>query len=96
MAARAATASLVGEGLADRRSQVYLLAGLAGFGAGVVIWVFASHGIAASIAWVEDNRPELVGSRRLRIAEVTVCGALFLTSAALAFWIARLLWLQIK
>jgi hypothetical protein len=75
---------------------VYLLAGLAGFGVGVVVWFFASHGIAASIAWVEDNRPELVGSRRLRIAEVTACGALFLTSAALAFLIARMLWLQIK
>jgi len=75
---------------------VYLLAGLAGFAVGFAIWFFASHGIAASIAWVEDNRPDLVGSRRLRIVEVTACGALFLMSAALAFLIARLLWLQIK
>ncbi len=75
---------------------MYLLADLAGFTVGVVIWFLASHGIAASIAWVEDIRPELVGSRQLRVAEVTACGALFLMCAVLAFWIARLLWLQIK
>jgi hypothetical protein len=56
----------------------------------------ASHLIETSIEWVEEHRPELVGSKRLRLGEAIACGALVLASFALAFWIARLLWLQMK
>ncbi len=75
---------------------MYLLAASAGLAAGLIAWLIASHWIAASIAWVEDRRPELVGSRQLRAAEAVACGALFLACLALAFWLARLIWIQIK
>ena len=75
---------------------MYLLAGIAGLAVGFVVWLFASHGIAASIAWMEDRRPKLVGSRQLRAAEAVVCGVLFLGCLALAFWLAWLIGTQTK
>jgi hypothetical protein len=76
--------------------EMYLLTAIAGLAVGLVVWLFMSHWIAASIAWVEDHRPELVGSRRLRAAEALVCGAVFLGCLALAFWLAWVFWIQIK
>lgn len=75
---------------------MYFLAGLLGLTIGVLVWFLASHWIATSIEWVEDRRPELVGSRQLRIGEAVVCGALVLAAFALAFWITRALWFGIK
>jgi hypothetical protein len=75
---------------------LYFLAIIVGVTTAVIVWFLASHWIATSMAWVEDHRPQLVGSKTLRVGEVIVCGALVLASFALAFWIARLLWLQIK
>lgn len=70
---------------------MYFLAAIAGLAAGFVIWLFASHWIAGSIAWIEDRRPELVGSRQLRAAEAVACGVLFVGCLALAFWLAWLM-----
>ncbi|MEK6324046.1 MAG: hypothetical protein AABN33_20580 [Acidobacteriota bacterium] len=70
---------------------MYLLAAIAGLTIGIIVWSLASHWIATSIEWVEDRRPELVGSKRLRIGEAVACGTLVLASFALAFWIMRLL-----
>jgi hypothetical protein len=75
---------------------VYFLATIAGLTIAVIVWFLASHWIETSIEWVEDHRPELAGSKRLRVGEAVACGALVLASFALAFWIARLLWLQMK
>jgi hypothetical protein len=70
---------------------VYFLAAIAGLAIGFVVWLLASHWIAVSIAWMEDRRPALVGSRQLRAAEAVVCGAVFLSCLALAFWLAWLI-----
>lgn len=75
---------------------MYLLAAIAGFAIGFVVWFIVSQWIASSIAWVEDRRPELVGSRQLRAAEAVACGALFLGCLTLAFWMAWLIWIQMK
>lgn len=75
---------------------MYLLAAIAGLTAGVIAWLIASHWIAVSIAWAEDRRPEMIGSRQLRAAEALACGALFLACLALAFWLARVIWIQTK
>ena len=75
---------------------MYVLAVIAGLTAAVTVWFLVSHWIVAWITWVEDRRPELVGSKRLRVGEAVVCGALVLATFALAFWIVRLLWVQIK
>lgn len=75
---------------------MYLLAAIAGLAAGVIAWLIASHWIAVSIAWAEDRRPEMIGSRQLRAAEALACGALFLACLALAFWLARVIWIQTK
>jgi hypothetical protein len=75
---------------------MYLLAVIAGLAVGLIAWLIASHWIAASIAWVEDRRPELIGSRQLRASEAVACGVLFLACLALAFWSGWLIWLQIK
>ena len=75
---------------------MYILASIAGLTIAVIVWFLASHLIETSIEWVEDHRPELVGSKRLRVGEAIVCAALVLASFALAFWLTRLLWLQMK
>jgi hypothetical protein len=56
----------------------------------------ASPVIASSIEWVENRRPDLVGSKQLRVGEAVACGALVLATFALAFWIVRLLVTQMK
>lgn len=76
--------------------KLYFLAVIAGLITGTIAWFIASHWIASSITSVEDRRPELVGSKRLRVGEAVACGALFLACFAIAFWIVRFLWLQIK
>jgi len=48
------------------------------------------------MTWIEDRRPELVGSKGLRVGEAVACGALVLATFALAFWIIRLLWVQVR
>jgi len=75
---------------------LYFLATIAGLTIAVIVWFLVSHWIETSIEWIEDHRPELVGSKRLRLGEVIACSALVLASFALAFWITRLLWLQMK
>jgi hypothetical protein len=75
---------------------MHILAGIAGLAFGFVVWFSASHLIAVSMAWVEDRRPHLAGSKPLRATEAVVCGALFVGCLALAFWIMRLLWNHIK
>jgi hypothetical protein len=75
---------------------LYLVATIAGLTVAVIVWFLVSHWIETSIEWIEDRRPELVGSRRLRLGEAIACGVLVLASFALAFWITRLLWLQIR
>jgi hypothetical protein len=73
---------------------MHIVGGIAGLTVGFIVWLTASHFIATSMAWVEDRQPELVGSRKLRIAEAFVCGALFVGCLGLAFWIARMIWTQ--
>jgi hypothetical protein len=75
---------------------MYLLAAIAGLVVGIIVWILASHWIASSITSIEDRRPELVGSVRLRVGEAAACGALFLGCVMLAFWLMRLLWTQIR
>jgi hypothetical protein len=73
---------------------LYFLAIMSGLAVGVTVWFLASHWIASSITWVEDHRPEMAGSRQLRVGEAVACGALVLGCLALAVWIARALWVQ--
>jgi len=75
---------------------LFLLGGIIGLTVGFVVWLVASHWVAVYIAGVEDRQPALVGSKQLRVMEAVICGALFLACLALAFWIARLVWVQAK
>ena len=75
---------------------MHVLAIPAGLAIGITVWFLASHWIASAITWVEDRRPELVGSKQLRVGEAVACGALVLATFALAFWIIRVLWVQIR
>jgi hypothetical protein len=69
---------------------MYVLAAIVGLAIGIIVWLLASHWIASSITWVEDRRPELVGSMRLRVGETVACGALFLGCLMLALWLMKL------
>ena len=80
----------------DRGLHLYVLAIIVGLTIGITVWFLASHWIASSITWVEDRRPELVGSKQLRVGEAVACGALVLATFALAIWITRMLWIQIR
>ncbi|HKY04862.1 MAG TPA: hypothetical protein VJQ56_08230 [Blastocatellia bacterium] len=78
-------------GIFDERFNVYVVAALTGLVAGFIVWLTASHWIAASIARVETRHPHLYHSRRMRAGEVVACGALFFGCLALACWIAYML-----
>lgn len=54
------------------------------------MWFTVSHWVASSILWAENRYPMLVGSKRLRIYEVVICGLLVLVCLAIAVWIMRL------
>jgi hypothetical protein len=82
--------------ISDARVHLYFLATIVGLTIAIIVWYLASHWIETSIEWVEDHRPELVGSKRLRVGEAVACGALVLVTFALAFWIMRMLWAQIR
>jgi hypothetical protein len=72
---------------------LYFIAIASGFAVGLVVWVVASHGIAASITRAEARQPHLFGTRRLRAGEAIACGLLLVACLALAYWIA---WAMIK
>ena len=68
-----------------------VLAGLAGFAVGFIVWYITSRWIASSIFWVEHRYPQMIGTKAIKVSEVIACGLQVFASMALAFWIARLL-----
>jgi hypothetical protein len=75
---------------------LYFVTGLVGFVIGFIVWFMLSYLLARSIMWIEARHPQLVGSKGMRVSEIIVCGVIVLGCLALAFWIARALWLEIK
>ena len=80
----------------SRRDKLYFVATVCGFSIGIAIWCGGSMWIASSLDRAEIHHPELIGTRKLRIAEGVACGALFFACVGLAVGLARLIWLQIK
>jgi cytosine/uracil/thiamine/allantoin permease len=70
---------------------VYVIAGLVGFAAGIIVWYITSRWIASTIFWVEHRYPQVVGTRAIKVSEVLACGLQVLACLALAIWIARLM-----
>ena len=68
---------------------MYVIAGLAGLAASVIVWYITSRWIASSIFWVEQRYPQVVGTRVIKVSEVIACALQVLTCLALAFWVAR-------
>jgi hypothetical protein len=68
-----------------------IIAGLVGFAAGITIWYITSRWIVASIFWVEQRYPQVIGTRAIRAGEAVACGLQVLACLALAFLIARLM-----
>jgi hypothetical protein len=68
-----------------------IIAGLVGFAAGVIVWYVTSRWIVASIFWVEQRYPQVIGTRAIRVSEAVVCGLQVLACLALAFLLARLM-----
>jgi hypothetical protein len=62
-----------------------------GLFAGLVMWFTASHWLASSIIWAEDRLPRLIGSKRLRVYEIVICGLLVLACFAIAVWVMLLI-----
>jgi hypothetical protein len=73
---------------------MYFLAAVTAAAISLVIWIIGARWIALSILWFEGRSPQLAGSRAARAGEATACAILFLLCTALAFWIARVLWLE--
>ena len=70
---------------------MYVIAGLVGLAACVIVWYITSRWIVSSIFWIERRYPQVIGTRAIKISEVIVCGLQVFASMALAFWIARLM-----
>jgi hypothetical protein len=70
---------------------LYIIAGLVGFAAGIIVWYITSPLIAATILRVEQRYPQVVGTRAIRVSEALACGLQVFACMALAFWIARLM-----
>ena len=66
-----------------------VIAGLVGLVAGVIIWYITSRWIVASIFWIEQRYPQLIGTRTLRVSEAVACGLQVFASLALGFWLAH-------
>ncbi|PYP88107.1 MAG: hypothetical protein DMF61_08405 [Blastocatellia bacterium AA13] len=62
----------------------------------VVAWFGLSYFSTNLILSIERRHPQLVGTRILRAAEVTICGSVVLTCFAFAIWLASLIWLAGK
>lgn|GEM_PF-1105826 len=80
----------------QRGNQLYFVTAIAGFVIGFIVWFMLSYVLARSIMWIEARHPQLVGSKGMRVSEIIACGVIVLGCLALAFWIARLLWLEMK
>lgn len=70
---------------------LHFIAASLGLIAGLIMWFTGSHWLASSILWAENRYPALVGSKRLRIYEVLICGVLVLGCFAFAAWITWLI-----
>ena len=70
---------------------LYVIAGLVGLAAGVIVWYITSRWVVASIFWVEHRYPQMIGTRAIRVSEAIICGLQVLASLALGFLIARLM-----
>ena len=68
-----------------------IIAGVVGVSAAVIIWYVTSRWIVASIFWVEQRYPQVIGTRAIRVSEAVACGLQVFASLALAFLIARLM-----
>ena len=55
------------------------------------MWFTASHWLASSILWAENRFPRLIGSKRLRVYEVMICGLLVVACFAIAVWVMLLI-----
>jgi hypothetical protein len=75
---------------------LYFVAALIGFVIGVIAWFIISYVLARSILWIETRRPHLVGSKAMRTGEIIACSVIVLGCLALAFWIALVVWLEMK
>ena len=70
---------------------MYVIAGLVGLAASVIVWYITSGWIAASILWVEHRYPQVIGTRVIKLSEVIACALQVLACLALAIWVARLM-----
>jgi hypothetical protein len=68
-----------------------LIAAGLGLIAGLIVWCTGSHWLASSILWAESHYPRLVGSKRLRVYEIAICGLLVVGCFAIAVWVMRLI-----
>jgi hypothetical protein len=62
-----------------------------GLFAGLIMWFTASHWLASSVLWAENRFPRLIGSKRLRVYEIVICGLLVLACFAIAVSITLLI-----
>ena len=70
---------------------MYVIAGLVGLAACVIVWYITSRWIVSSIFWIERRYPQVIGTKAIKVSEVIVCGLQVLASLALAIWIALLM-----
>ena len=70
---------------------MFFLALIVGFAISIPAWYIASRYAAVLILALGQSREETGASKGIRVAEVIVCGALFLGCVALALWIANAL-----
>ncbi|MCI0488897.1 MAG: hypothetical protein L0229_20085 [Blastocatellia bacterium] len=75
---------------------MYIISVIVGLAIGTIVWFSLAYLIGYSVTWVEGRYPQLVGSKGIRAGEIVACVALFLGCLGFAFWIAHLVWLQIK
>ena len=68
-----------------------IIAAVVGLAVGVILWYITSRWIVASIFWVEQRYPQVVGTRAIRVSEAVVCGLQVFACLALGVLIARLM-----
>jgi hypothetical protein len=74
-----------------RRTELYFVAGVTGFAAGVVLWYITARWVANSILWIEHRFPGAIGSRGMKAGEIALCGFQVAACLTIAFYVARAL-----
>jgi hypothetical protein len=75
---------------------VIVVVSIIGFVVGVCVWFGMSYLLVSLVLWFEKRRPDLTGTAGVRAFEAVACALLVIMCLALAFGVARFMWVRVS